>query len=852
MRGDFSRIRFNAAKQYTTVLEQQGRVRVDADANEQSAIEEYLRRTALGDIVGEFGGPEDDCGFEITLDDDGLSIGAGRYYVNGLIVENPKPLVWEDQPFLLHAGQSSYDLLLRVFQAKGTARLRIWLQVWQRVVTPLDDPCLMEPALGQADTTLRLQTVWRVIGEVIEDTSTNTSANTVSSVQDTAAMREKIVAQLRDVALVTNNAPASANETLTLLTDAPAQPATNAAGLTINNKADDAVSVKEEAPSCCDSMYKLQTPKSTGAMRADLQAGGDTCGCDPISTAGYRGLENQLYRVEIHTGGDLASATFKWSRENASVVVAVTSVQGAVVQVASLGPDANLGFQPGQWVELSDDFDLFGPIPNQPGTLYQIQSIDPAGMSVTMTTSVLPVDPSHNARMRRWDQSGPTLTSEGVPLSASAIALENGIEVSFQPGTYSPGDYWTIPARTASGQITWPPCGSDGSAFQKPASIVVYSAPLACVRFNAAAVSTYTDVRAQNASGAALKNVRQKILVIDDCRRKFPPLTDLYSLATGALKVTRTSWENEQIYTVDDFLVRGLAFALSQAATSPWSGGNLQLILEFHEDPTVSTNDTDLEHYQKLVPPLFRRMMVMDAPVGITVSGTIVTWLAPFKPDQGNSGVLIYFSRLLNKILLPGAWLGVYARVRVRLVSEAIFATTQDQTIYLDGSAFGTTENQNVLLTLPSGNHERAADFHSWFYLVPTPSVLSVNINPAVVEVQVDWHGTKIGLKDAAGVAVTAVNASITLSYFPATSTVVQLSFTGSGVGTVASAPASITIPAGSRTATVPITIARSPGAGQKFAYTLTASVLTKAYSSGSASAVLTVGGGVQPPEPIR
>ena len=40
MRGDFSRIRFNPGKNYTAVLEQQGRVALDADANEQCFIED--------------------------------------------------------------------------------------------------------------------------------------------------------------------------------------------------------------------------------------------------------------------------------------------------------------------------------------------------------------------------------------------------------------------------------------------------------------------------------------------------------------------------------------------------------------------------------------------------------------------------------------------------------------------------------------------------------------------------------------------------------------------------------------------------------------------------------------------
>ena len=62
MRGDFSRIRFNRRKNYTAMLEQQGRVALDADANEQCFIDEYLRRSETVDVVGEFGGPAGDAG----------------------------------------------------------------------------------------------------------------------------------------------------------------------------------------------------------------------------------------------------------------------------------------------------------------------------------------------------------------------------------------------------------------------------------------------------------------------------------------------------------------------------------------------------------------------------------------------------------------------------------------------------------------------------------------------------------------------------------------------------------------------------------------------------------------------
>jgi len=58
MRGDFSRIRFEPNKHYTSVLEQQGRVALDADYNEQRAIDETLRRTEIIDVIGPFGGPD--------------------------------------------------------------------------------------------------------------------------------------------------------------------------------------------------------------------------------------------------------------------------------------------------------------------------------------------------------------------------------------------------------------------------------------------------------------------------------------------------------------------------------------------------------------------------------------------------------------------------------------------------------------------------------------------------------------------------------------------------------------------------------------------------------------------------
>src|SRR5699024_5941958 len=65
----------------------------------------------------------------------------------------------------------------------------------------------------------------------------------------------------------------------------------------------------------------------TAATPAPVPALPGPCVVDPAG--GYRGLENRLYRVEVHEGGRVGAATpprFKWSRDNASVAASVQSI----------------------------------------------------------------------------------------------------------------------------------------------------------------------------------------------------------------------------------------------------------------------------------------------------------------------------------------------------------------------------------------------------------------------------------------------------------------------------------------------------------------------------------------------
>ncbi len=89
MKGDFTRDTFDQRKQFSRVLMQQGRVTLDADTNEQTAILLHYLRALARDLIGPYGAPADNVGFLIGVDDEGrMRIGTGRYYVDGLLVEN--------------------------------------------------------------------------------------------------------------------------------------------------------------------------------------------------------------------------------------------------------------------------------------------------------------------------------------------------------------------------------------------------------------------------------------------------------------------------------------------------------------------------------------------------------------------------------------------------------------------------------------------------------------------------------------------------------------------------------------------------------------------------------------------
>lgn len=442
MKGDFTRNTFNPKKHYRGVLMQQGRVQLDADWNENLDILLNRIETETIDVIGVCGVPIHDAGFGIlttmtpalTSGDFGLS--KGRAYVDGILVENDADVAFSQQPFVLPKPSPKIT-------ASGVYLL--YLDVWQRHITALDDKEIREVALGGPDTATRVQTIWQAK-----------------------------VSRLGNV------------------------------GQNFN---------------CSDDINPWPTA-STGKLAARTHP--ESVPADPCDVApggGYKRLENQLYRVEIHKGsGATGGPTFKWSRDNGSVVVAVSefNVDGSSdkVKVTSLGRDSVLGLHELDWVEVLDDArELAG----EPGTIAQIDKIDPEQLVITLSLPATGFDINGHPKLRRWDTRPEQTNAEfavAVPLSNDGyLSLEGGVEVKFQTGTFRTGDYWLIPARTIPGKfgdIEWP-LESGNPAFRETFGNVHHYCKLALL----------------TATGGGSTAI--SVSLLEDCRRRFPPLTELPS-----------------------------------------------------------------------------------------------------------------------------------------------------------------------------------------------------------------------------------------------------------------------------------------------------------------------------------
>jgi photosystem II stability/assembly factor-like uncharacterized protein len=360
------------------------------------------------------------------------AIHKGRIYVNGILADLGQKTTY--------CNQTDYPRPqpLEGFRLGVQPRTDlIYLDVWQRHITAIEDTDIREVALGGADTTTRIKTICQV----------------------------KVLGSVGNV------------------------------------KCEDSIAnVWPPVPALVD-----RGRLSTQAVPVISEK--DPCHISP--GGGYRGLENRLYRVEIHEGGNIQKGgkpTFKWSRDNGSIAFPIDSLDGSKLKVKHLGKDQVLTLQEHGWAEISgDETELNG----EPGTLVQIYKIEDMieDIIVTLSSDVSSYSLEGHPKIRRWDDSKALSMAEGgISIEEDKwIELENGVQIKFEKNrSYYSGDYWVFAARISTGKV---------EALEKspPRGIEHHYCRLALVKWE------------KKAQGPSFK--------VEDCRKLFPALTEMMILS---------------------------------------------------------------------------------------------------------------------------------------------------------------------------------------------------------------------------------------------------------------------------------------------------------------------------------
>ena len=166
------------------------------------------------------------------------------------------------------------------------------------------------------------------------------------------------------------------------------------------------LSTSAPGATCDSNIPGWPPPASAGLLTTGTTPTPPSGPCCLTAGTAYTGMENQFYRVEIHQHGVPESsavppvglgsgiATFKWSRDNGSVVTGVTNISNVTnslgnpasqLAVQSLGRDQVLGFAPGNWIEVVDDSLEFA---GMPGELHQIDTIDFSSKTITLANKL--------------------------------------------------------------------------------------------------------------------------------------------------------------------------------------------------------------------------------------------------------------------------------------------------------------------------------------------------------------------------------------------------------------------------------------------------------------------------------
>ncbi|MEM7155285.1 MAG: DUF6519 domain-containing protein [Myxococcota bacterium] len=388
-----------------------------------------------------------------------LAIEPGRYYVDGAIAE-------------LHRGERYTQQ-----HAYPGARLpthpglyAIVLELWERSINPIEDPTLREIALGGPTTTtrsalvpaVRLISLPRAQADLLKLDHDETARRIESAVDSLTRSTARMSARLRPSGPVGNylyrvevHDPGVLGESLPseLIELEVVRVAAEVSELHLGD-------VDLEIVDFTIDEY-VELTSGSGELRVHARV------LHWHGERGALGIEIDVETLQILEADGPTTLrrsrgpTFKWSRTNGSTVEAIEPIEGDGKTLVVTGwTDGRMPISAGDWLEIVDDRYT---LRNEPAHLVQvarvssqqrrIELVEPAPSGVGRNGSLHPF-------VRRWDQHA----TEATQLRGGAvvidrnqwIALEHGLSVSFEAGTYRRGDYWWVTARADSQSIEWP------------------------------------------------------------------------------------------------------------------------------------------------------------------------------------------------------------------------------------------------------------------------------------------------------------------------------------------------------------------------------------------------------------
>jgi hypothetical protein len=511
MKGDFTRDTFDPKKHRLRVLQQQGRVGLDSDFNEQVSILLHRIQGSIEDLIGPYGGPEHRCGFEVRPadEDNDFSLGEGVYYVNGMLCQNESAVLYTKQPEY-KPGELENGTYL------------VYLEAWERHVTAIEDESIREVALGGADTSTRSEVVWQARllefdEDVLEDDWSwedfwegfRTAFELFGFVRVRARRdsRRPIETQVPYPSDESARRAQQGRER----TRGRQQPGVVERGerqlgrLAIAERLlrEKRIDRQKERgkmtflpPEPRDSLvenqlYMVEIHKGGLIRSEDARKAAEEVARAAEEEASRRGATNESVgqkareraeEIKGAAGGDIP--TVKWAYDNASVVFPIVSLgydTGNAVATLGAPNDGVRRLQVDDCVEIVDR----EPRGERP-PLLRVGRIDRAEFAAHLIVTLVVPDEGVQLDsyeqtsaappllLRRWNSPG----TVAIEAPDKAISLKDGFQVRFGAGRYQAGDYWSIPVRASARN------GVHSSEPAPPHGISRHYAPLAVVSFD--------------------------------------------------------------------------------------------------------------------------------------------------------------------------------------------------------------------------------------------------------------------------------------------------------------------------------------------------------------------------------